>query len=84
MAPRYAEEDEMPAHMITFGPVGFAESGQSVHILGDKPADVVDMVCPCCGDKLFLYYRTLPSDAEVARAEKELAEAADLADEDED
>lgn len=56
-------------HQITFGPVGPVEPGQHVHLLSGKPADVVDMQCPGCGEKLFIYYRD--SSAGVTTSEDE-------------
>lgn len=47
----------MPAHQLTFGPVGVVADGQDVHVLSNKSANVADLTCPECGYTLFVYYR---------------------------
>lgn len=45
-------------HKLVLTTSGVLPLSAHVHIIGNKPADVVDMECPECGLKLFIYYRT--------------------------
>jgi hypothetical protein len=43
------------------GPGNLTEPDYVTHVLDDKLVDVVDLVCPDCGNKLFVYYRVVPA-----------------------
>lgn len=45
-------------HQLTFSPVGPPQPGQHVHLIDSTLPAIVDMQCPECGEKLFVYYRT--------------------------
>lgn len=47
---------ETMVHQLTFGPVGMPESSEVAHVITGKEADVIDMECPTCGAKIFIYY----------------------------
>ena len=45
------------AHVLTLGPLKDVHPGTAVHVLPPKMADTPTLECPCCGMKLFVYYR---------------------------
>lgn len=61
----------MPVHQLTFGPVGMPESGEVAHVTSGKEDDVIDMECPECGSKIFIYYRHVPRGGETSAEQKE-------------
>lgn len=61
----------MPVHQLVFGLVGPIYPGQAAHVLSGKPADVLDLTCPCCGETLFIYYRTLGKESSDEERQEE-------------
>lgn len=62
---------ECAIHQLTFGPVGPVQPRQHCHVVEDTTARVVDLVCPDCGAKLFVYYRTVPGRKNTYENQKE-------------
>lgn len=54
--------DSCPIHALQFVPYSRQGSYDFNHPCSDKPADVVDLACPVCGHKIFVYYRHAPSE----------------------
>lgn len=44
-------------HKLLFGDALVASGECHLRVLDDKPADTLDLECPSCGAKLFIYYR---------------------------
>ena len=61
----------MPGHQLTFGPLGPVLPESHVHAVEEESFDVVDLECPCCGKKLFVYYRVLQENEWANERQKE-------------